>query len=115
MIQVALLNFVIQFLASCTVYTVSQSIGSDIPFLYFLMFMPMVAISRLIPVSVAGLGAEQGVFVFLFALVSVPSEEVFVISVLLSTASLLHIVAGGIVYFIREIGFRPRTSTPPAS
>lgn len=106
MAQVTVLNFVIQFLASCTVYSVARSIGSEIPFLYFLMFMPMVAITRLIPSNIANFGTEQGVFVFLFALVQVPSEQVFVISVLLSTASLLHIVAGGVVYLMGEAGLR---------
>lgn len=114
MLQVTILNFVIQFLASCTVYSVAKSIGSEIPFIYFLMFMPMVAIARLVPSNIANYGAEQGVFVFLFSLVGVAADDVFVISILLSTASLLHIAAGGLVYFIGEAIRPTRSSTPEA-
>lgn len=90
--------FLIQILASLNVYFISLSLHREISILYFLLFMPIIAISRLIPISIAGFGAEQGIFVALFALIGVPPEEIFLISVLLSSASLLFILAGGLVY-----------------
>lgn len=98
MVRVTLLNFIIQILASLTVFSIALSIHSDIAFLYFLLFMPMVAIARLVPASIANFGGEQGVFVFLFSLVNVVPEEIFLISMLLSAVSLLFILAGGLVY-----------------
>jgi uncharacterized protein (TIRG00374 family) len=98
LVKVTVLNFLIQILAGLTVYSMALAIGSDIPFLYFLLLMPMVAIARLVPASVANFGGEQGVFVFLFSLVNVAAEEIFLISMLLSTVSLLFILAGGLVY-----------------
>jgi len=100
MVRVTGLNFVIQVLASLTVFSIALSLESEISFLYFLLFMPMVAIARLVPASIANFGGEQGVFVFLFSLINVASEEIFLISVLLSAVSMLFILAGGLVYLI---------------
>lgn len=94
--------FLIQILASLNVYFIALSLDREISILYCLLFMPIIAISRLIPISIAGFGAEQGIFVALFALVGVAPEEIFLISVLLSSASLLFIVAGGVIYLLGE-------------
>ncbi|WFB37307.1 lysylphosphatidylglycerol synthase transmembrane domain-containing protein [Kiritimatiellota bacterium B12222] len=102
LIKVFGLSFVIQILATLSVYTISLSLHSEISILYFFLFMPMIAISRLIPISIAGFGAEQGIFVSLFLLVGVDPTESFLISTLLSSAAMLFIVAGGLVYVISE-------------
>jgi glycosyltransferase 2 family protein len=105
--------FLIQILASLNVYFISLSLHSEIPILYIFLFMPIIAISRLVPISIAGFGAEQGIFVALFALVGVAPEEIFLISVLLSSASLLFIVGGGLVYLFGESFKISNPLTPP--
>lgn len=104
--------FLIQILATLNVYFISLSLQSEIPILYIFLFMPIIAITRMVPINIANLGAEQGIFVALFALVGVPPEEIFLISVLLSSASLLFILAGGLVYLFGE---STKLSKPPAS
>ncbi|MCC5850439.1 MAG: flippase-like domain-containing protein [Verrucomicrobia bacterium] len=96
------LTFVIQIIATLIVYSIALAVQSDIHILFIFLFMPIIAISRLIPLSIANLGAEQGIFVFLFALVGVPEAETFTISVLLSTSAMLFILFGGVVYLVCE-------------
>ena len=96
------LTFVIQIIATLIVYTISLAVRSDINILFIFLFMPIIAISRLIPLSIANLGAEQGIFVFLFGLVGVPEAEALIISVLQSTSAMVFILFGGMVYFVCE-------------
>jgi uncharacterized protein (TIRG00374 family) len=109
--RVFLISLVIQGIAATIVFTLAAAIQSDVSFLFILLFMPVIAISRLIPLSIANLGAEQGIFVFLFSLVGVSEAESFTISVLLSTSAMLFILFGGVIHLLKELirPTRPKT------
>jgi glycosyltransferase 2 family protein len=92
---VALIN---QVLGIILAYTVSLALNLSIPFHLFFAFIPLIVLSRLIPISVAGFGGEQGIFVFLFALVGVPIAESFLISLVLSVLNISFTSLGGIIY-----------------
>jgi hypothetical protein len=98
---IALLN---QFLAVVMVFTTSSALGTGAPFFYFVALVPMMTISRLIPASVAGFGAEQGVFVLLFALAGVPPATAFFISLTLSATALTFVLLGGVIYAVEQAG-----------
>jgi glycosyltransferase 2 family protein len=98
---IALLN---QFLAVVMVFVTASALGTGAPFFYFVALMPMMTISRLIPASIAGFGAEQGVFVLLFALAGVPAATAFFISLTLSATALTFVLLGGVIYAIEQAG-----------
>jgi hypothetical protein len=97
------ISLLIQGIAAMIVYTIAAAVQSEIHLLFILLFMPVIAISRLIPLSIANLGAEQGIFVFLFGFVGVSEAESFTISVLLSTSAMMFILFGGIVHLLKEL------------
>jgi glycosyltransferase 2 family protein len=92
---IALLN---QILGIFIAYTVSLALNLDIPLHLFFAFIPLVVLSRLIPISIAGLGGEQGIFVFLFAQVGIPFAESFLISLVLSVMNICFTSLGGIFF-----------------
>ncbi|KAA3657428.1 MAG: UPF0104 family protein [Chloroflexi bacterium] len=94
-IGLALIN---QSFSIIIVYSISLFLDLKIGFVYFVMFIPIITISRLIPISIAGLGAEQGIFVFFFAQVGVLPAESFLISLVLSISILLFSLSGGVLY-----------------
>jgi glycosyltransferase 2 family protein len=98
---IALVN---QFLAVVMVFVTSRALGTGAPFYYFVALMPMMTISRLIPASIAGFGAEQGVFVLLFALAGVPAATAFFISLTLSATALTFVLLGGVIYAFEHAG-----------
>lgn len=98
---IALLN---QFLAVVMVFTTAQALNSGAEFSSFLTLVPMMTLSRLIPASVAGFGAEQGVFVLLFSQAGVPAPTAFFISLTLSVTALTFVLIGGAVYAIEQAG-----------
>jgi glycosyltransferase 2 family protein len=93
-----------QLLAIVIIYTISVALAASIPFLYFLAFVPIITLSRLIPLSIAGLGAEQGVFVLLFAQAGVPTAQAFLISVILSVTNVSFTLLGGGIYALENAG-----------
>lgn len=97
---IALLN---QFLGIMVVFTLSLALDTKVALFYCLAFVPIVAVSRLIPLSVAGLGAEQGVFVVVFAQAGLPAAQAFLISLILAVVNLSFVLMGGAIFGIENI------------
>jgi len=69
--QVFVLSALIQFLRIAVHYYCALSIGFDIDFVYFLMFVPLIAMAALLPISVGGFGVRESTAPFLFGSVAV--------------------------------------------
>lgn len=92
---IALVN---QAVAVLVVFTVFRAGGLEVPAAYFLAIVPVVHVSRLIPASVAGFGAEQGVVVALFSLAGVEPAAALAMSVLVSGLNLGVQLLSGLLY-----------------
>lgn len=101
--KVMVLSFMNLILSSLTVYFVSQAIYGGIPLLYFLLLMPVINLTRILPHSIGGLGGEQGIFVFLFTTFGFREDAVFLMSLLLSASVMLFMLSGGILYLIKTL------------
>mgnify|MGYP006288631677 CR=1 FL=1 len=66
--------------------------------LYLLVLAPAVTLSRLVPLSVAGFGMEQGVVVVLFAWAGAAAAEALTASLAISTVNLIFTAFGGLLY-----------------
>jgi uncharacterized membrane protein YbhN (UPF0104 family) len=66
---------------------VAQAMGIDIKAHFFLLFLPVVAVVTLLPISIGGLGLREAVMVFLFGQVGVSAADVLAVSL---TAHLLN-------------------------
>lgn len=98
---IALLN---QGLAVTMVYATAQALHATAAFSSFVALVPMMTLSRLIPASVAGFGAEQGVFVLLFSQAGLPAATAFLISVTLAVTALTFVLLGGAIYATEQAG-----------
>ena len=103
MIGVLIIAFLNQILGILIFYTVSLALDINVPFILFLTYVPIITLSRLIPFSIAGLGAEQGIFVFLFAQSGVPAAEAFLISFILSVTNISFTLLGGGIYTLNSL------------
>jgi uncharacterized protein (TIRG00374 family) len=101
---VASLSLVNQLVGILGFYSVSVALNLSIPISYFFLFIPVTAISRLVPASVLGFGAEQGIFVFLFHQVGVAPAEAFAVSLVFSIISLIVNVIYGFLYLGVTVG-----------
>ena len=68
--QVILLSVAIQFLRIYVHYLCARAIGFDVSLVYFLLFVPLIALAAVVPVSFGGLGVRESTGRFLFATVA---------------------------------------------
>lgn len=104
------LALISQVMTVLLVYFLSMSVDSGTPLMLLIVLVPAITLLRLVPLSFAGFGAEQGIFVYLFVQAGQNATDAFVISILLSIVVLLFALVGGVIYGLRilreAIGYR---------
>ena len=83
-------------------YFVALSLGIEIPWLAFLVFMPVVTVVELLPVSIMGLGVREGMLVLLFSFIGVAAPTMVLISILLLLLSIVPQTVVGYWLAIRK-------------
>lgn len=98
LVRTFLVSLVIQSGVSLSFYVLGLGLGIDVPAGYYFMFVPMANIAAMIPLSLAGLGIREGVFIFLFAGVGVTSEEALALSLLWFVMTVVASLPGAVEY-----------------
>lgn len=80
------------------VYLLAAALTLDLAFQHIALLLPIVLVSRLVPLSVAGLGAEQGVFIILFGGVGLGAPDAVALSLATSATRLAFWGLCGIGY-----------------
>lgn len=93
-----LIAIVNQLLTVAIFYLGFAAAGVRLHPLYFLALVPAITLTRLVPLSVAGFGMEQGVVVVLFGWAGVGTAEALAASLAISTMNLLFTALGGLLY-----------------
>lgn len=105
---VFVLSIGIQVLRIAQAWLLGTGIGIDVPFSYYLLFMPVGLVALMLPISLNGFGLPQGVIVWLLQPVGVPPADAFALSTLIVLTGILANVPGAWLYL------RARRSPPPA-
>ena len=92
-------------ISSIRTYFLSFAIGVDISMLYFIIFVPVVALLTSIPVSFAGIGIRESAFIALFSGVGVSSGQALTIGLLVSILNISIAVLGGVIYMATSLKF----------
>ena len=74
------LSAIVQLSGIASVGILSDGLGQHIPFLAFLMFIPLIILFAMLPISISGLGIREGAFVLFFGLMGVKPEVATAIS-----------------------------------
>jgi len=82
MLVAFLLNLVNWMTIYFATYLIGLSVGINLPFFYFLAFLPIGTIVAQIPISINGLGTREAVLISLFALFNISATKVFSMSIL---------------------------------
>jgi uncharacterized membrane protein YbhN (UPF0104 family) len=72
----------IQLLVILSAYIISYGLSIEVSFFSFFVFIPLINILLLIPVSISGIGLREGAFVFFFGTLGVPLEKAVALSFL---------------------------------
>jgi glycosyltransferase 2 family protein len=80
---------------------VARSLGIDLPFSYFLLFVPLLAVIVSLPISVNGIGVREGAGVVLFGLVAVDRAHAFSLQFATYLVAVAVSLLGGLVFLLR--------------
>ena len=80
---------------------VARSLGINIPFTYFLLFVPLLAVIVSLPISLNGIGVREGAGVVLFGLVGVGRAEAFSLQFTTYLVAVAVSLLGGMIFLLR--------------
>ena len=93
-------------------YALALSLGVKVPVQYFALFIPLIALVQLLPISFNGLGVREVTFQALFGTVGVAGEQAVAISLLYYTLRVITGLIGGLMYLVGNVRTARRESAP---
>jgi len=94
------LSLVLQSLVITIFYLISLALNLSVPFLYFFLFVPLMSVIAMLPISIAGLGLREGSAVYLFTKVGLDAAGAISLSLLWFAVTALCSALGGIVFLV---------------
>ncbi|MBI2882829.1 MAG: flippase-like domain-containing protein [Candidatus Methylomirabilis oxyfera] len=94
------LSLVLQSLVITIFYLISRALNLPVPFRYFFLFVPLISVISMLPISIAGLGLREGSAVYLFTKVGLDTAGALSLSLLWFAVTALCSGLGGIVFLV---------------
>lgn len=98
--QTFVLSFLIQGLVIVTYYFVGVGLHLGVPLVYFFLFVPLITMMAMIPISVAGLGVREGGVIYFFSTVGVDPAAAVGMSVAWFSLTLIVSGLGGLALLL---------------
>lgn len=110
------LSLVIQFFSVVIMWIAALAIGVKAPFLIFLIFIPIVNLTIMIPLTINGFGLREGVYFLLFREIGLPVETAVTLSLLNFLVVTLASLPGAVAYsfYKKEENFDQILTKPEA-
>ena len=106
------LSVIVQGLAMLAVYILSSGFGLGVPFLAYIVFMPIITTLSSVPLSISGLGVREAAFVLLLSSMGVSQEAAMALSfawfISMATASMV-----GLIEYLRVKEYGKTLSATP--
>lgn len=104
-----IISLVNQVLAISINWILAEGLRIHVPLFYFMVFIPVVTLISMIPVSLNGMGLREYAFVSLFGSIGVDREAAVALGLLASMTIFVSAIPGGIIY----VFFRNRADSEP--
>jgi glycosyltransferase 2 family protein len=112
-----LLSFVFQAVVIAVVFLNARALDLAFPFSAFAVFVPLISLAGMIPVSVNGLGVREALYILFFGRLGAPTEVSVSLALLYLAVTLVASLPGGAVYAVQRGGRRvagsPAATPPP--
>ena len=95
------LSFVHQFVVIAVVFLNARALALDLPLAAVAVFVPLVSLAGMVPVSVNGLGVREALYILLFGRLGVPAETAVSLALLYLAVTLLASLPGGVAYLMQ--------------
>ena len=91
------LSLFLQFAIVYYHYLIAQQLDISISFLELLVFIPIIVVVTMLPISLGGLGLKEGLWIYLFVRVGNSAEEALVLSLVITAFSWILSLPGAII------------------
>lgn len=98
--KVVAISFINHILTILTVYVICLSLNIEISILYLFVFVPLVNFLIIIPISLGGIGVQEGAFVYFLSQVGMSTQEALTVALIFRVLMVLASLPGGIIYII---------------
>ncbi len=103
-----LLSLLVQFVSGFIWFFVGLSISISRSILYYFLYIPVIGIITMIPITVGGLGMRENMFVNIFnSVAGVAREKALAISGLYLIINLIFALIGGIIFLLTKRAQQP--------
>jgi uncharacterized membrane protein YbhN (UPF0104 family) len=104
------LSFLFQGIVIAGVFLNARALALDVPAAAVAVFVPLVSLAGMIPVSVNGLGVREALYILLFGRIGVPVETAVSLALLYLAVTFLASLPGGVAYLMQPARARELTS-----
>jgi hypothetical protein len=98
LIKVTIICFLNHGLFIITVYLITLSLNVQVSVILLCIFIPLVALVTMVPISLGGLGVQEGAYVYLFSRSGLSVQESFAVAFLIRAVATLGCIPGGFLY-----------------
>ena len=95
------LSFVFQGIVIAVVFLNARALALDIPVAAVAVFVPLISLAGMVPVSVNGLGVREALYILLFGRLGVPVETAVSLALLYLAVTFLASLPGGLAYLMQ--------------
>jgi uncharacterized protein (TIRG00374 family) len=103
-LRVFTVSFVNHIFSILIIYLLTVSLGLQISVLHLFVFVPLVNFLIMIPISLGGLGIQEGAYVYFFSQVGVSTQEALTVALIFRALMITASLPGGAIYALE--GFR---------
>lgn len=98
LLKVTIICFLNHGLFIMTVYLITLSLNLQVSVLHLGIFIPLVALVTMVPISLGGLGVQEGAYVYLFSRGGLSVQEAFAVAFLIRVVTTMGCLPGGVLY-----------------
>ena len=92
------LSLVIQFFSVVIVWILSRALGIAAPFHIFFIFVPLINLSIMVPLTINGFGLREGLYLLFFTQIGLDQERAVALSLLAAVVIMAAALPGGVIY-----------------
>jgi len=87
-------------------YLIAQQLKISISYLQLLVFIPIIVVVTLLPISLGGLGLKEGLWVYLFNRIGLTTEQALLLSLTITALSWILSFPGALILLLDSTGFK---------
>jgi len=104
------ITLLVQVTRVLTYYFIALAFHINVPIVYFFLFVPIIMLIIMVPISIGGLGVREGTFVAFFTLVGMSVNDAVIISFMNSFLDIMNsLILGGGGYLFYKSPIKEKT------